>query len=98
MALRRGTALRIGIAVAAVAAVVVGTKLTLGWPLERAVYLAPVLVVCVSAVLGLLLLWGKVALQSLRESRRPRLVVSLWLAGFAVIALLTVLGVELPKE
>jgi hypothetical protein len=98
MALRRRTALQVSVAAAAVAAVVLGTTLVLGWPLERAVYLAPVLVVCAAAVLGLLLLWGKIALNSLRESRRPRLVVSLWLAGFAMIALLTVLGVELPKE
>jgi len=70
----------------------------MSWPIERAIFLAPVLVVGAAALAGLLLLWGKVALQALRDSRRPRLVIALWLAGFALLALLTVLGVELPRE
>ena len=56
------------------------------------------LVVGGAAVLGLLILWGKVAAEQLRESRRPRLVLALWLAGIALIVLLTVLGVKLPRE
>ena len=60
---------------------VVLTALIMGWPVERAVYLAPVIVVGLAALLGLLILWGKVAVQSLRESRRPRLVLGLWLGG-----------------
>lgn len=68
------------------------------WPLEKAVYLAPVIVVCASAVAGLGLLWGRVVVEQLRESNRPRLVLALWLAGVAVIVVLTVLGVELPRE
>jgi len=86
----------------AVLAVVVGlvvlTAWIMAWPPERAVYLAPVIVVGVAAVLGLLVLWGKIALQSLRESRRPRLVLALWLAGIGLIVLLSVLGLELPRE
>jgi hypothetical protein len=74
------------------------TSLIMGWPLERAIYLAPVIVVAFAALAGLLILWGKVAMQSLRESRRPRLVLGLWLSGILVIVLLTVLGVELPRE
>ena len=89
---------RIAVAVAAVAAVVPLSAWVLHWPLEKAVYLAPVLVVGSAAVLGLAVLWGKIALESLRESRRPRLVLGLWLAGFGLLALLTVLGVELPRE
>lgn len=68
------------------------------WPVERAVYLAPVILVGFAAVAGLVLLWGKVAVQSLRESRRPKLVLALWIAGIALIVLLTVIGVELPRE
>ena len=68
------------------------------WPLERAVYLAPVLVVGAAAILGLLILWGRVALEQLRESRRPRLVLGLWVAGIGMLFLLTYLGVELPRE
>ena len=70
----------------------------MSWPLERAIYLAPVLVVGAAAVIGLLLLWGKVALQAIRDSRHPRRVVALWVAGFVLLALLTVLGINLPRE
>lgn len=90
--------LRIGIALAAVFGLVVLTALIMGWPLEKAVYLAPVIVVAAAALLGLLILWGKVAVQSLRESKRPRLVLGLWVGGIALLVLLSVLGVELPRE
>ena len=59
--------------------------------------LAPVIVVAVGAIVGLLLLWGKVAVQHLRESRRPRLVLALWVGGIALIFVLSYLGVKLPK-
>lgn len=74
------------------------TALLMGWPLERAVYLAPVIVVGFAALAGLLILWGKVALQQLRETRRPRLVLALWLIGLGLLVLLSYLGVELPRE
>jgi hypothetical protein len=90
--------LRLGIAFAVVLVLVVLTSLIMGWSIERAVYLAPVIVVAFAALAGLLILWGKVALQSLRESRRPRLVLGLWLSGILLIVLLTVIGVELPRE
>jgi len=90
--------MRIPVALAAVFGLVVATAAIMSWPLERAIYLAPVIVVGAAAVVGLLLLWGKVALQAIRDSRRPRLVVGLWLAGLALLALLTLLGVELPRE
>ena len=56
------------------------------------------IVVAAAALLGLLILWGKVAAQSLRESKRPRLVLGLWVGGIALLVLLSVLGVELPRE
>ena len=79
-------------------ALVAVTAWVMAWPLERAIYLAPVLVVGGAAVVGLVILWGKVALSSLRESRRPKLVVALWLLGLALLVLLTFLGVKLPRE
>jgi predicted neutral ceramidase superfamily lipid hydrolase len=91
-------ALRIPIALAVTLGLVALTAWFMQWPVERAVYLAPVIVVAVAAVAGLLILWGKVAVQSLRESRRPKLVLALWLAGIALIVVLTVIGVELPRE
>ena len=89
--------LRIAAAFAATACMVAGTAWALGWPLERAVYLAPVIVVGFAAA-GLVILWGKIALQGLRESKRPRLVLALWVAGIALLVVLSVLGVELPRE
>ena len=74
------------------------TAWIMAWPFEKAVYLAPVIVVGGAAAAGLVILWGKVAIQSLRESRRPRLVLALWIAGLALLVLLSVLGVELPRE
>jgi predicted neutral ceramidase superfamily lipid hydrolase len=90
--------IRIAVAFAVVFGLVLLTSLIMGWPLERAIYLAPVIVVATAALLGLLILWGKVAVQSLRESRRPRLVLGLWIGGIALLVLLSVLGVELPRE
>jgi hypothetical protein len=60
--------------------------------------LAPVIVVGVGVAAGLLLLWGKVAVQHLRESRRPRLVLALWVIGIALLFVLSFLGVKLPRE
>jgi hypothetical protein len=70
----------------------------MGWPVERAVYLAPVIVVGFAALAGLVILWVKVIVQQLRESRRPKLILALWAAGIALLVLLSVLGVELPLE
>jgi len=85
-------------AFAAVIALVFLTAWLMGWPAERAVYLAPVIVVGFAAAAGLLILWTKVALQQLRETRRPKLVLTLWLVAIGLIVLLSVLGVELPRE
>ena len=90
--------LRIPAALAVIFALVLLTAWIMAWPLEKAVYLAPVIVIAVAALVGLLILWGKVAVQSLRESRRPRLVLGLWVGGIALLVLLSVLGVELPRE
>jgi hypothetical protein len=90
--------LRIPVALGVVLGLVAATAWVMSWPVEKAVYLAPVIVVGVAAVAGLLLLWGKVAVQQLRETKRPRLVLALWLGGFALLVLLSVLGVELPRE
>ena len=82
-------ALRIPAALAVIAGLVVLTAWIMAWPVERAVYLAPVIVVGVAAVLGLIILWGRIALESLRETRRPKLVLGLWLAGIGLLVLLS---------
>jgi hypothetical protein len=91
-------ALRLTVATLAVVAMVAATAVFMGWPLERAVYLAPIIVIGFAAAAGLLILWTKVAIQQLRETRRPRLVLALWAAGIGLLVLLSYLGVELPKE
>jgi hypothetical protein len=91
-------ALRLPIAALAVAAMVAVTAVLMGWPLERAVYLAPVIVIGFAAAAGLFILWGKVAWQQLQETKRPRLVIALWILGIGLLVLLSILGVKLPKE
>jgi hypothetical protein len=85
-------------ALAAVLALVALTAWLLSWPFERAVFLAPVIVVGGAAAVGLVLLWGKIALNSLRESRHPRRVLAYWVLGLGLLVLLTFLGVKLPSE
>ena len=91
-------AVRYPVALAAVLGLVSLTAWALSWPLEKAVSLAPVIVVGGAAAVGLVLLWGKVALNSLRESRHPRRVLAYWLLGLCLLVLLTFLGVKLPSE
>jgi hypothetical protein len=90
--------LRYSAALAAVLALVAVTAWALSWPIEKAVYLAPVIVVAGAAAVGLVLLWSKVALNSLQESRHPRRVLAYWLLGLGLLVALTVLGVKLPSE
>jgi len=90
--------LRFPVALGVILALCATTAWIMAWPFEKAVYLAPVIVVGGAAAVGLLILWGKVAVQSLKESKRPKLVLALWIAGLALLVLLSVLGVKLPKE
>lgn len=64
-------------------------------PLERAAVLAPVIVVTAGATAFVVVLWTKIAVESLRRQRHPLRIVA---AGVAVLALLVVLSffVELP--
>ena len=90
--------LRYPAALVVVIALVAITAWALAWPFEKAAYLAPVIVIGGAAAVGLVLLWGKIALSSLRESRHPRRVLAYWLLGLGLLVLLTVLGVKLPNE
>jgi len=90
--------LRYPVALAGVLALVALTAWLLAWPFEKAVYLAPVIVVGGLAAVGLVLLWGKIAVASLKESRHPRRVLAFWLLGLGLLVALTVLGVKLPSE
>jgi hypothetical protein len=85
-------------AFAVVLGLVALTAWLLSWPFAKAVTLAPVIVIGSAALVGLLLLWGKVAVAQLRESRNPRRVLAYWAIGLALLVVLTVLGVKLPSE
>jgi hypothetical protein len=66
--------------------------------LSHVTLLAPVVVLIAAAVAGLGVFWFRAAADSLRESKHPRLIVG---AGAAVVVLgivLTVLGIQLPRE
>jgi formate hydrogenlyase subunit 3/multisubunit Na+/H+ antiporter MnhD subunit len=65
---------------------------------ERAILLAPVLVIGLAAVAGLAVFWGRVGWDSFRKARHPRLVVALSVAFVLLLAALTLLGVQLPSE
>ena len=90
--------LRYPLALGVVLAMVAITAWALAWPFEKAVYLAPVIVIGGAAAVGLVILWGKIAVNSLRESEHPRRVLAFWLLGLGLLVLLTVLGVKLPRE
>jgi hypothetical protein len=95
----RPVRLRLPVVVLAVAAgLCVATAWALQWPLEKAVYLAPIIVAFFGVAVGILVFWGRVAYVQVRRSRHPRLVVAVAVAGLLLVALLTVLGVELPRE
>jgi hypothetical protein len=66
--------------------------------LERAAVLAPVIVVAFGAAAGVVVLWAKVGWESLRRRRRPWLVVAIAAGTLAVIAALSLLGLELSRE
>ncbi len=66
--------------------------------LERAAVLAPVLVVVFGAAAGLVVLWTKVGWEALRHRRHPWRLVALALGVLALLVVLSLLGVKLPRE
>jgi hypothetical protein len=86
------------VALAAVIVLVTVTAQLFSWPFTKAAVLAPVIVFGAAALVGLVLLWGKVAVSQLRETQNPRRVLAYWLIGLALLVVLTVLGVKLPRE
>ena len=89
---------RLAVLVVAAAAIGSATAWLLGLSLERIVLLAPALVIGTGLVLGVLILLGRAAAQSIRELERPRLVVGMIVGGIVLIAILSVIGIELPRE
>jgi hypothetical protein len=93
----------VSVRAAAVSGLVVGVLvIVVAWalelPLERVTVLAPVVVVCAAAVAGLAVFWTRAALESIREARHPRVMVGVILATVVLVVILTLLGIELPRE
>ena len=65
---------------------------------ERAALLAPVLVIGLAAVAGLVVFWGRVGWDSLSRARHPRLVAAAAVGFVLLLVVLTFLGVKLPRE
>jgi hypothetical protein len=86
------------IASVAITAIVVLTVWITDLSFERAIILAPVLVIGIAAAAGLVVFWGRVGWDSLRRSRHPWLIVGAATACIAVLIVLTILGVKLPRE
>lgn len=89
---------RLFAASAAVTALVVVAVWVSDLSFQRAALLAPVLVIGVGAVAGLVVFWGRIGWDSLRRSRHPRLIAAGALAFIALLVVLTLLGVNLPHE
>ena len=66
--------------------------------LDRAAVMAPVIVVAFGAAAGVVVLWAKVGWEALQRRRRPWLVAGIVVATVALIAVLSLLGVQLPRE
>jgi amino acid transporter len=66
--------------------------------LERATVLAPVLVLAFGAAAGLVVLWTRIGWESLRRRRHPWHLVALGAGVVALLVLLSLLGVKLPRE
>jgi uncharacterized membrane protein YidH (DUF202 family) len=81
-----------------IAALVLAVTWAFEISLSRAALLAPLIVVCAGAAAGLAVLWAKVGWEALRRQRRPWLVAGIVVAAFALIAALSLLGLELPRE
>lgn len=82
----------------AVTAIVVVAVAISDLSFQRAALLAPVLVIGVGALAGLVVFWGRIGWDSLSRSRHPRLYVAGGLAFIALLVVLTFLGVNLPHE
>jgi hypothetical protein len=67
-------------------------------PLDRAAVLAPVLVLVFGAAAGLVVLWTRVGWESLRRGRHPWRWLAVGAAAIALLVVLSLLGLQLPRE
>jgi hypothetical protein len=65
---------------------------------ERIVIMAPLIVIAAGVAGAVFILLARGLVESIRESGHPRVIVGALVALAGVIALLTYLGIELPRE
>ena len=70
----------------------------LDWSFERVARLAPVIVFSAAAIVGLGLIWTRVAWESLQRQRHPGRIVAIGLGAIALLVGLSILGLKLPRE
>lgn len=86
------------VASVAVTAIVVITVWVTNLSFQRAILLAPVLVIGVGALAGLVVFWGRVGWDSFRRSRHRRAIAIGSAVVLAILVVLSILGVKLPHE
>lgn len=69
-----------------------------GLSLDRAAILAPLFVAVAGSAAALIVLWARVGWESLRRREHPWRIVALALGVFALLVVLSTLGVKLPRE
>jgi di/tricarboxylate transporter len=65
---------------------------------EHLALLAPVIVLALGAVAALLVIWSRVGWESLRRHEHPWRVLALFIGFITLIAVLSALGIKLPRE
>jgi len=69
-----------------------------GLSFDRAAVLAPLFVAVAGAAAALFVLWARVGWESLRRREHPWRIVALAVGVFALLVVLSTLGVKLPRE
>ncbi len=82
---------------AVVVVLVVLTAVLFRMRLAEAVVAAPIIVASAGALVGLVLLWTKVLVETLRRQKHPGRIVAAGLAAFALLVVLSFF-VELPAS
>jgi hypothetical protein len=84
------------------AAACTGLVLLVAWALNLEVgpvmTFAPLLVIAFGAAAGVFVVLGRSLLESFRAVGRPRLVLALAALGIVLVVVLSLLGVQLPRE
>ena len=67
------------------------------WPVEKAIYFAPIIVVCIGLLAFLAILWVRIGWNEWQRVKKKRRWVVLTVVFVVLLVVLTVLGVKLPK-